>query len=64
MPFMGPISDEGIRRVQLTLVAMADIAMACGRYKEGETTKKRWGGRLRWSRTRNVFWCWWATCRL
>ena len=56
MPFMGPISDEGIRRVQLTLVAMADIAMACGRNKEGEMAKKRWGARLEWSRTKNVFW--------
>jgi hypothetical protein len=43
VPFMGPISDEGIRRVQLTLVTMADIAMACGRYKEGEMGKKRCG---------------------
>ena len=54
MPSKGPVSDEGIRRVQLTLVTMADIAMACGRYKKGEMVKKKWGARRKWKGPRNV----------
>ena len=50
----GPVSDEGIRRVQLTLVTMADIAMAYGRYKKGEMVKKKWGARRKWRGPRNV----------